>query len=55
MESVNGYIEAEVGDYSHERIRYALNIPLGEKLAVRVAGSTLERDGYITNLFELSD
>ena len=55
MGSVGGYLEAEMGDYSHQRVRYAINIPLGEKLALRAAGSTLERDGYTENLFELSD
>mgnify|MGYP001161350466 FL=1 len=55
MGSVGGYLEAEVGDYSHQRVRYAINLPLGERLAIRAAGSTLERDGYTENLFELSD
>ena len=53
--SVGGYLEAEVGDYSHQRVRYAINLPLGERLAIRAAGSTLEREGYTENLFELYD
>ena len=51
----NGFIEAEIGNYNHERQRFAVNIPIMDNLAARVAGTALVRDGYTENLYELSD
>lgn len=48
-ESMNGYWDAEVGDYAHKRLKGALNIPVADNFAIRVAGMGLERDGYIEN------
>jgi iron complex outermembrane receptor protein len=48
-ESVNGYWDAEAGDYSNKRLKGALNIPITDNFAVRAAGMWLERDGYIEN------
>ena len=50
LESFGGDIYVEVGDYSHQRIKGALNVPVTENLAFRIAGLSLERDGYIDNL-----
>jgi iron complex outermembrane receptor protein len=50
FEGTSGFIDAEVGDYSHQRIKGALNYAINDKLAFRAAGMTLERDGYIDNL-----
>ena len=55
MGAFNGYVEAEIGNYNHERQRFALNIPIMENLAARIAGTSLVRDGYTKNLWELSD
>jgi len=44
-----GFIDAEYGDYDHTRIKGALNIPVNDALAFRLAGMTLKRDGYIEN------
>ena len=49
-ESVNGFIDVEAGDYDHLRLKGAVNIPITDNFAVRFAGMTLERDGYIDNL-----
>ena len=49
-EGTTGFIDAEVGDYSHRRVKGAFNYVIGDNLAVRIAGMTLERDGYIDNL-----
>jgi len=48
-ESWNGYWDVETGDYSHRRIKGALNIPVSDTFAIRMAGMALERDGYIEN------
>ncbi len=45
-------VRAEVGNYGSTRYRGMVNIPIFEdKLAVRVAGTTLNRDGFVTNTF----
>ena len=50
VDSLDGFLDMEVGDYSHRRVKGALNLPLGERVALRVSGFQLERDGYTTNL-----
>ena len=50
FESVNGFIDVEVGDYSTRRLKGAINFPITDNFAVRVAGFDLERDGYTRNL-----
>ena len=49
-DGVEGFIDGEAGDYNHMRIKGALNIPFTENMGLRVAGFTLERDGYIENV-----
>jgi outer membrane receptor protein involved in Fe transport len=49
FESWNGNWDVETGDYSHRRIKGALNIPVTDNFAIRMAGMALERDGYIEN------
>ena len=50
LDNRNGYAELIVGDYDRFDIQGALNIPLGETLAVRAAASRTRRDGYATNV-----
>ena len=49
FESVNGFVDLEGGDYDNFRAKGAINIPLADNLAIRVAGMTLNRDGYTEN------
>jgi iron complex outermembrane recepter protein len=49
FESVNGFVDGEAGDYSNKRLKGAVNFPVTDNFAVRVAGMWLERDGYIEN------
>ena len=44
--------EAEYGNYDSIRGKAMINIPLGETLAVRLAGFYLNRDGYTKNLYD---
>ncbi|MFZ4604594.1 MAG: TonB-dependent receptor, partial [Caulobacterales bacterium] len=37
-------------DYNAKSVSGALNLPLGDKFAVRIAGAINQRDGYITNI-----
>ncbi len=50
FDELDGFLDVEVGDYGHQRVKGALNVPLGDNAGLRVAGFTLERDGYIDNL-----
>jgi outer membrane receptor protein involved in Fe transport len=45
LEEWGGYGAVEYGDYNHAKVRAALNIPMGEHLAARVAGFYFRRDG----------
>ncbi|MYF31077.1 MAG: TonB-dependent receptor [Gammaproteobacteria bacterium] len=50
MGEVNGFVDFELGDYEHTRSKGALNLPLGDRVGVRLAGFQLDREGYIENL-----
>ena len=50
MGEVNGFVDFEFGDYNHSRSKGAVNLPLGDRVGIRLAGFKLERDGYIDNL-----
>ena len=44
-------VEVEVGDYGHRKFKAMVNMPLADGLALRVAGLSLQRDGFSDNLF----
>jgi outer membrane receptor protein involved in Fe transport len=45
-------VRAEYGSYNSTKLRGMLNVPIfGDKLAIRLAGATLKRDGFVTNTF----
>jgi len=48
-------LRAELGNFGSQKFRGMINVPLGDKLAVRLAGSTLKRDGYGKNTFTGND
>lgn len=41
-----GDIEGELGNHDHIELKGAINIPLGERVAGRIAGILLDRDGF---------
>ncbi|MDE0007216.1 MAG: TonB-dependent receptor, partial [Gammaproteobacteria bacterium] len=45
-----GFVDVETGDYAHTRLKAAVNVPLADTAALRLAGYRLTRDGYIENL-----
>lgn len=47
-------IEGEYGNYESYKVKGFVNIPLGETLSARIAGTYLKRDGYTKNLFDNS-
>ena len=50
FDGVEGFVDVEAGDYNNVRAKGAINIPFTETMGIRIAGFTLERDGYIENL-----
>lgn len=48
-------ITAEFGNYDSLKYQGFINIPLGEKLALRAAGFALQRDGYTENTLNGQD
>jgi outer membrane receptor protein involved in Fe transport len=49
FDGVGGYLDVEFGDYDHRRLKGAINLPVGEKLAFRIAAMDLKRNGYSEN------
>jgi len=49
-ESLGGYVEVEAGDYDALGIEGAIDLPVGDTLALRIAGRKYKRDGYIENV-----
>ena len=50
MGEVNGFVDFEYGNYDHARGKFGVNLPLGDSVAIRLAGFKLDRDGYTRNL-----
>lgn len=50
FDTVESYIDIEMGAYSHLRGKGMFNVPMGQDLALRVSGFYLQRDGYTENL-----
>jgi len=49
MEEFQGRASATLGNFDTYKFQGMLNVPIGDKIAVRVAGSSLERSGYAKN------
>lgn len=45
-----GYLEASLGNFSSKSAQGAFNLPLGDTLAVRLAGTYRNRDSYYTDI-----
>lgn len=44
-----GYGGITYGEYNHLQVEGAVNVPLTDRLSMRVSGTSNQRDGYITN------
>lgn len=47
LETTEGYVILTAGDLSLKEMKFAYNVPLSENFAIRLAGSTADRDGWI--------
>ena len=45
----SGKFTAEYGNFNHKKLSGAVNIPMGESIAARVAGVWMDRDGWVEN------
>jgi len=50
FDSVSGYVDQTVGDYDWYRTSAAINTPLGDKAALRIAGVYEQRGSYTKNI-----
>lgn len=46
LDSVKGFATAQYGNYNHIKATAAVNVPLSDTLAIRVAGNTEKRDTF---------
>ncbi len=46
---IEGYAQAQGGDYRYAEFEGAVNVPLSDVVAVRVSGRARTRDGYVDN------
>ncbi len=44
-----GFIEGEYGNFDSKRLAGAVNMPFSDKVALRLAGQIIDRDGYLTD------
>ena len=49
LDEVNGYVTASYGNYNAFDISGAVNIPVSDTFALRIAGSHSEQDGFLEN------
>lgn len=46
-----GYVELDVGERGHVVVEGAVNLPVSDRFAVRLAGYSSQEDGYVENIF----
>lgn len=46
---LSGYLTGEYGNFSTVKLTSALNVPIGDHTAIRIAGIVSDRDGYYTD------
>jgi iron complex outermembrane receptor protein len=51
----SGYINAEYGNYDAIKGSAAINLPMGDRIALRIAGQYVKRDGYYSDGYDDED
>ena len=54
-EEMEGFVEMQLGNYGTKKFKGAFNLPLTDTLSTRIAGFSLQRDGYTENIFDGTD
>lgn len=52
MGETQANVELDYGNYNSLKVRGAVSVPLGDRVAIRVAGLSLQRDGMIRNYYD---
>jgi iron complex outermembrane recepter protein len=55
MDELYGDFELQYGDYDHGKVKGAVNIPIADGIAGRIAGIWVQREGYTDNLVTGND
>ena len=50
FDGLSGFIEGSAGDYNSRKVMGAINLPVSEKIAARLAFMSETRDSYYTNI-----
>lgn len=50
FDRISGFVDATYGSYDALRLTAAVNVPISEEFAVRIAGTRDRRDSYTTNI-----
>jgi iron complex outermembrane receptor protein len=50
-QEIGGYLSGALGNFKRKDIEAAINVPLSDTLAIRVAGKYNDRDGYVYDRF----
>ncbi len=50
--SFGGEIGAQYGNYDTKKLNAAVNLPLSEKVALRLSGQAVDRDGYLSDGYD---
>jgi len=51
LKAIHAGVEGEYGNYNEYKVKAFINLPINERLGVRVAGTYLNRGGYTSNLY----
>ncbi|MDP4598292.1 MAG: TonB-dependent receptor [Pseudomonadales bacterium] len=51
-DEVDGYLDLDVGQNNHAAFEGAVNIPVNDNMALRLAGYHSEEDGFVDNFFD---
>lgn len=51
-DDLEGYVSATIGNYGRRELQGAINLPITEGLALRIAGQTGDRDGYTRDIVQ---
>ena len=54
LNAVHAAAEGEYGNFNSYKAKGMINLPIGDKIGVRLAGVYLKRDGYTENVFDNS-
>ncbi len=50
-----GYLQGTLGNYSDKELEGVINLPLSDKLQIRLAGRSVDRDGYTKDILSGKD